>query len=272
MTVTNAPRTPAVSKALTADSAAQPNRERNFYREFPPPAPDGALTCVWTRTIGDANGALGRIVPDGCVDIVWFGGAELLVAGPDTQPVLSQLPAGAEIIGARLRPGLTLPALGVPADELLDQRVLLRDIWGDAARRLVDQLSDAPTLADRFATLAAALAARQASAGPVDADVQAIIARIARQPSQRIAERGSELQLSQRQLRRRFSAAVGYGPKTFARIMRFQALLARAQQPSGRLDLASLAAEAGYSDQAHMAREVRRLAGATPTEIFSPSP
>jgi AraC-like DNA-binding protein len=272
MTVNNVPRTLAVSQALPPVNAAQFSSVRNFYREFPPPVPNGALTCVWTRTIGDTEGTLGRVVPDGCVDIVWFGDAELVVAGPDTRAVLSQLPAGADIIGARLRPGLTLPALGVPADELLDERVLLRDIWGGAARRLVDQLSDAPTLADRFAALAAALAARQASARPVDADVQAVIARIARQPNRRVAERGPELQLSQRQLRRRFSAAVGYGPKTFARIMRFQALLARANQAAGRLDLASLAAEAGYADQAHMTREVRRLAGTTPTELFAPSP
>jgi AraC-like DNA-binding protein len=248
-----------------ADAAHAPH---NVYRQYPPPAPDSPLTCVWTRTIGGTDGALSRVLPDGCVDLVWFGGAELVVAGPDTQAVRSQLPAGANIIGARLRPGLALPALGVPANELLDERVMLRDIWGAEARRLVDQLSDAPTLAERFTALIAALTARHASAGPVDTDVQALIARIAGQPNHRIAERVSELQLSQRQLRRRFSAAVGYGPKTFARIMRFQALLARAEQPAGRLDLASLAAEAGYADQAHMTREVRRLAGTTPTDLF----
>jgi AraC-like DNA-binding protein len=259
----------ATPMETTEAGAFQPH---NVYREFPPFALAGPLACLWTRTVGDADSALSRVLPNGCVDLVWFGGAELVVAGPDTQPVLSQLPAGAEIIGARLRPGLTLPALGVPADELLDLRVLLRDIWGAEARRLVDQLCDAPTLAERFAALAAALAARHADAGAVDADVQAIIARIAQRPNQRIAERGPELRISQRQLRRRFIAAVGYGPKTFARVMRFQALLAHAQQPSSRLDLASLAAEAGYADQAHLTREVRRLAGSTPTELFSPSP
>ena len=242
----------------------------NDYREYLLPALADVLTCVWRRAIGDADGALERVVPDGCVDLVWFGGADLLVAGPDTQAVLSQLPAGAVIIGARLRPGLTLPVLGVPADELLDERVPLRDIWGAEARGLVDQLNNAPTLAERFAALAGVLAARQASARPVDADVQAIIARIVRWPNQRIAQREPELQISQRQLRRRFTAAVGYGPKTFARVMRFQALLARASRPSDRLDLAGLAAEAGYADQAHMTREVRRLAGTTPTELFNP--
>jgi AraC-like DNA-binding protein len=249
-------------------SAIDSREPHNIYREYPPPALAESLACVWTRTIAGTDNARGRVLPDGCVDVVWFGGDELVVAGPDTQPVLNHLPAGATLIGARLRPGLTLSMLGVPADELLDQRVLLRDIWGVRARQLEERLTDAPSQAACFATLVTALAERGDRANPVDADVRAIIAGIARQPDQPVAERGLESRLSQRQLRRRFTAAVGYGPKTFARIMRFQALLARADRPSKRLQLADLAAEAGYADQAHMTREVRRLAGTTPSELF----
>ena len=68
--------------------------------------------------------------------------------------------------------------------------------------------------------------------------------------------------LGERQLRRRFAAAVGYGPKTFARVARFRdrrSALVRAGAP-----LAAAAAEAGYADQAHMTREIAGLAGRTP--------
>ena len=71
------------------------------------------------------------------------------------------------------------------------------------------------------------------------------------------------LDVSPRTLRRRCQDAFGYGPKTLERILRFQRFLhlaRRAQQPK----LAALAFEAGYSDQAHLTREVRSLSGFSP--------
>lgn len=60
----------------------------------------------------------------------------------------------------------------------------------------------------------------------------------------------------------------GYGPKTFERIARFQRFrrLARAGGPGA--GLAALAAACGYADQAHLARECRRLAGRPPSAFL----
>jgi AraC-like DNA-binding protein len=59
------------------------------------------------------------------------------------------------------------------------------------------------------------------------------------------------------------SDAVGYGPKTLARILRFRRLQALAPAP-----LAELALDAGYADQAHMTAEVTRLAGVPPVRFL----
>ena len=76
--------------------------------------------------------------------------------------------------------------------------------------------------------------------------------------------------LSERQLRRRFERAVGYGPSTLARVLRFQRFLRRAHAPESRAaPLARLAAEAGYADQAHLARECRRLSGLSPSSLLA---
>jgi AraC-like DNA-binding protein len=87
---------------------------------------------------------------------------------------------------------------------------------------------------------------------------------------------GDALGLSERQLRRRFADAVGYGPKTLARVLRFQRFLALAaanRAGAGRWregdGLAGLAFAAGYADQAHLTRECRRLAGRTPSELVA---
>ena len=58
------------------------------------------------------------------------------------------------------------------------------------------------------------------------------------------------------------------GPKTLDRILRLQRFLAlgRADPSAG---LARLAADAGYADQAHLGRDCRALADATPTQLIA---
>lgn len=55
-----------------------------IYRER---APHGALRqhvrCVWVNDITESQNEWIRVVPDGCVDIIWTG-TSLIVAGPDT--------------------------------------------------------------------------------------------------------------------------------------------------------------------------------------------
>jgi hypothetical protein len=92
------------------------------YREFAPP-PDLAahVACVWTSV---ARG--GAIFPDGCVDIVWRGD-RLVVAGPATGPVTSDVPLGLPVFGVRFRLGVAGAALGLPAGELMDETVRSAD-------------------------------------------------------------------------------------------------------------------------------------------------
>ena len=93
---------------------------------------------------------------------------------------------------------------------------------------------------------------------------------------------------SERHLRGRFRAETGLTPKAAARVIRFhrarrllarrlaasQAALASQAGPGrhaapashGAPVLADLAADCGYYDQAHLAREFRALAGCSPTE------
>jgi len=72
---------------------------------------------------------------------------------------------------------------------------------------------------------------------------------------------------SERTLRRRCQEAFGYGPKTLERILRFQRFVRLLS--NGRVPLSVLAIEAGYADQAHLAREVRRLSGQSPRTLMS---
>lgn len=201
------------------------------YRELPTTGP--LLACLWTNEGGPRTH---RILPDACVDIVSVKG-ELVVAGPATRAHLTTV--GGATFGVRFRVGAAGAALGLPASDLLDLSVPLEDVWGEA-----------PQVADVH-ELARVVLRR---GGAVDPLVRAAATGTPR----------SAIGLGDRQLRRRFLDAVGYGPKTLERILRFQRFL----MLEGT-DLARRALDAGYADQAHLTRECTRLAGLPPAALLA---
>jgi len=82
-----------------------------------------------------------------------------------------------------------------------------------------------------------------------------------------VASLARDLGVSERHLHRRCRAAVGYGPKTLDRVLRFRRFLALAEARPGD-GLALLAATAGYADQSHLNRDCGRLAGCTPATLI----
>ena len=107
----------------------------------------------------------------------------------------------------------------------------------------------------------ASVAARMATMRSPDRAVQAGAVRLL-DPRQRVDRLAEDLGLSERQLRRRCRAAVGYGPKTLQRVLRLRRFL-----QGDRADLGRAAFDAGYSDQAHLTRECRTLIGLSPTRL-----
>jgi AraC-like DNA-binding protein len=216
------------------------------------------LRCSWT-TVTRSHGV---VLPDGCLDLMWIAG-ELVVAGPDTAAAPSGLVRGLEIAAVRFRPGVAPAVLGLPASELRDRRVPLAELWPEAVRTQ-HEVDDAP---DRVAALEAVVRRRLADAPPPDPVALAVASRLDRRSGGvgALAERAG---LSERQLHRRCLTAFGYGAKTLDRVLRLQRFLAlgRADPSAG---LAGLAVAAGYSDQAHLGRDCRALAAATPVELLS---
>jgi AraC-like DNA-binding protein len=228
------------------------------YRELPPPPHLAAsVACLWVREVHDDGTQL--ILPDGCIDLV-AAGDEIRIAGPDTGPVLAPLRARRTIVGLRFRPGAAPAILGWPANELRDRQVTLGDLVG--VKSFSAALEAGVATKDLTPVVEALLARRDPP--PPDPIVEAALYELAR--NARVGDLPARLHLSERQLRRRFHAAVGYGPKVFARVLRLHRMLALA--PSAGDNLARLAAEAGYADHAHLAAETARLAGLPPRALI----
>jgi AraC-like DNA-binding protein len=188
----------------------------------------------------------------------------MLVAGPQSRHTSRPRAAPLLAVGARFRPGVAPELLGVPARELLDQHVPLDALRPALAARLDARLAGARA---PLAALERELLRSIDALGEPDPVVEAATALLAAGRSPGVADVADRVYVSERQLERRFAERVGYGPKTFHRIARFQ----RAVDQLGRdgAELARAAAAAGYADQAHLTRESRRLAGLSPRELVS---
>ena len=160
-------------------------------------------------------------------------------------------------LGARLLFGLPLHELGnriVPLDALL----------GAEAGRLEQRLHQLPDWPARFELVLGLLRQRMAEQGGPAPDVRWAW----RQPQAShgalpIAALTGELAVSRRHLVRRFREELGLAPKTLARMLRFNRAL-DAMTRGDFVDLADLALDAGYYDQAHFNRDFRAFAGQTP--------
>jgi AraC-like DNA-binding protein len=253
------------------------------YAEWAPPAAlRGAVTCLWARVTPEAGeqaneadkadhqpdqpdqGARsGLVLPDACSDLIWERGVGAYIAGPDTGPARPMIKPGTVIVGIRFRPSAGGQVLKTPLSEIANQRVPLADLLPPAARRLPPTL-DPDEAADRVLAITGGLV--------VDGAPDRAMARAAvllRNPAARAEAVAAEVGLSERQFRRRSQAAAGYGPKTLQRVLRFHRFV-RLLDAAGLfapLDLAALAAEAGYADQAHLTRECSALSGFTPAAL-----
>ncbi|MFI0719458.1 helix-turn-helix domain-containing protein [Streptomyces sp. NPDC021224] len=216
------------------------------YRERPGAVPG---VTVWSRT--DSGDAPYRVLPDGCMDLIWYDGT-LLVAGPDTAAHVATARPGSAFAGLRFAPGTAPALLGAPAAEVRDRRVPLADLWPTARARRLAARADA----DPVAALEAWAVARTCEAGPADPLPAAVTAALAAGRS--VRDVAAVCGLGERQLRRRCEAAFGYGPRTLGRVLRLQRALALAR---AGVPFARVAADTGYADQPHLAREVRALAG-----------
>jgi AraC-like DNA-binding protein len=245
------------------------DRAQAYDERLPLAALAARVRTVWIQRTGPTP-ALQRNLPTGGVELQCPIGATPRLVGPLTRPEVEILPPDLTIVGARFWPGAASPLLGVPADELVDEVVPFDDVWSQASN-LTARLAEAPGPDAALRLLQADLVRRQTSTPPPDPLVAEAVWRLMPWRPTGIGRLTADLAISESQLRRRFLAEVGIGPKALQRTLRFQGYLALAQAATHGGRVADLAAEVGYADHAHLARECLRLTGQTPRELLGDS-
>ena len=189
---------------------------------------------------------------------------EAFVAGAHLRPALSQSDGAQAGIHVFLPLATLRRLLGLPMHRLVDQVVPLDALLGTEALALGRALCEAKDLATRVALLDAALVRRLRQAPTLGRQQAQALELLRMRPDQDIAEIAREIGWSRKHLADRVQDAVGVGPRSFRRLLRFQDLTARIGRHAGPPDWAGLALDAGYCDQSHMIREFREFSGLTP--------
>lgn len=213
-----------------------------------------------------ASGGTERVLPSGRAQLIIDlagppSGPSSLWAGPRTGPVEVSGQAMTRLVGVVFEPAGAAPFLPLPCAELRNLNVELEALWGASARELRDWLREAPDATTALLRLERSLIARLRFEARADPWVSAALPAL--DAGYRVDEVIRLSGASRATLMRRFERDVGLTPKQYARLHRFQRALKVLAR--GGADLARVAVAVGFSDQAHMNHDFKKLGGVTPS-------
>ncbi|HEY8455178.1 MAG TPA: helix-turn-helix domain-containing protein [Actinopolymorphaceae bacterium] len=200
------------------------------------------------------------------------GTYDTLIGGLHTRPALIAQSGRQAGIQLAIHPFGAEALFGMPAGELVGKDLDAVDVLGKHALELHERIQLAASWPERFAALDDVLSRRVRNGRePCPVLTHAWRRIVESRGTVRISSLADELGYSDRTLEKRFRAQTGLSPKVAARLARFDAArraLGHRALAGSDTSLAALAAEYGYYDQAHLAREFRELAGCPPTFLL----
>lgn len=243
-----------------------------IYTEYSVPCEIAdVVQCGWSFVArADLVGAYAHhVLPDGCISLVYRVGVPplggmLILSGPRVRELRVDVYARNQFWGIRFWPDTGAALLGLDPVVLREHSVPLIAHAPPLAEELTSALNRCSSLEAALQVFHGFAASRRGHCLPLDEAVrEAIIAIHSADGAEPIATIAAEVGLSPRQFQRRFRARVGLTPKEYARIRRMRTALFNALQGESK-DWASVAANSGYSDQAHLSRDAAALTGLTP--------
>lgn len=248
------------------------------------------VRLVWaSRAIAGAphGAAIESVLPTGAMHLVVRSGdvplrlieretvRELrgaVIGGARSAAYRKDVSIAVDSVGAMIEPGACAVLLGLPGIEASETHLALADVWGAAEeRRLRERLDACRSLEAKLELFEAQLLARvglERSAHPM---VFQSVRELTAAPGTTIGDLVARSGYSHRVFVQRFREATGLGPKTYARVVRFQRAVSALSRSIGGDD-ARLALDLGFADQAHFCREFREISGLRPAEYRALGP
>ncbi len=232
------------------------------------------ISHFYMYTVGETDGI--AAVPDGCIDLVFEYGRNRMnvqVCGTVFQYQKTLFQYGHTYFGVRFLPGIRPCLLNVPIKELAGQETDFRLVTN--CREFLDKMEVQTCFDDRVRTFLeeyAKIFEKRNLTSPSCAHVLVdhsldVIYRAG--GGVQVQELERESGYSTRYINKVFNDTLGYGPKTFCKIVQFQRLLCRMNALQSRSDavherLTDMAVDFGYYDQPQLIRDFKKFANMTP--------
>ncbi|MCD9026405.1 helix-turn-helix transcriptional regulator [Cohnella silvisoli] len=246
------------------------------YREFlPSKGLESHVACYWTVEFNlSDNSKLHRIIPDGCVDIIFDLRASsfskgAFVAGLMTTFETINLTRNYSLFGIRFFSDKARRFLRYPVSEMIGYRVFLEDLWGKEVEFIMEEVQTANEVSEiieqvEHLLLKQLFRSESQSDQLLQWSMQYMYASQGMLTVRALAE---ELSYSERHVRRIFQKELGVGPKELLGIIQFQSLLQELYMDTSSL-FTDMAVKYGYYDQPHFIHNFKRFYGLAPKQVF----
>lgn len=185
------------------------------------------------------------------------------VTGYMTRAIEYLAPGRLGVMMAGLHPWGLRPFLAGPPPVLIDANVLLTSLF-DRVEPLERRVRASETMEQRLRHIETFLLSHLQRPSLDQPVVDAVDRIVAARGKVRVQELADEAALGRRHFLRRFREGVGIEPRFFLQLVRFQAVFEAMDRQVADPDWATIAADAGYSDQSHLINAFKAFTGMSP--------
>jgi len=255
------------------------------YQTFEPGTHLGTfIKCYWVLEDAKSNDPQRQtIVPDACMEMIFHYGdlyrqyldtgnsivqPRCFVMGQLTRPLEIEPTGETGIFSVRFQPEGFLPFAGMPIREMENKAIALKNLFGKDGADIEQKILNSGSTAERINQVEGFLLSRLTDTKAVDRIISSTIETIFTANGQLpIEELSRQVNMSRRQMERKFSLAVGLSPKQLSKTVRLQAMLKMLLNKE-HTSLTALAYEGEYYDQAHFIKDFKEFTGLTPKEFY----
>lgn len=250
-----------------------------MYQSFEPaPALAPFVECYWRWIVEGSSQPVDDILPDAAPELIvhlagrplaqtddggWQEQPQAFLYCAARKPLRLRVVAPLDVVAVRFRPWGVGRFCNTPMASLLDRPIVPSEAFPGFGDDLAAALSSAASDEARTDAGNAVLLAALESNTNADPRLAKLL-QAAGGGRCSAAEMAQQLSISGRTFSRLWHDVVGIQPREFVKLMRFHSALEKIDQG---LPLTEVAAACGYSDQAHMARQIKSIAGLPATAL-----
>lgn len=242
------------------------------------------IKCYWLfENSAEEIAQKQTIVPDGCMEMIFHYGdlyrqytqngssiiqPKCFVIGQLTQPLEIEPTGKTGIFSVRFHPEGFLPFATIPIKEMENTAVSLEELFGKDGQKIGQKILDALSVSERINHIEAFLLHRLADTAIIDRIIKSTVETILTANGQlSVNDLSKQINITRRQLERKFSSAIGLSPKQLSKTIRLQAVLKMLLNKKFT-SLTALAYEGEYYDQAHFIKDFKEFTGLTPKDFY----